>query len=73
MAGLNPKVTEYIAKSANFAKPILNHLRELIHSTCPDAEEDIKWGTPHYAYKGDYLVMMAGFKIIVHLACTKPK
>lgn len=62
MAKLNPKVTEYIAKSADFAKPILNHLRELIHSTCPDADEDIKWGTPHYAYKGDHLCMMAGFK-----------
>jgi uncharacterized protein YdeI (YjbR/CyaY-like superfamily) len=62
MAKLNPKVTEYIAKSADFAKPILNHLRELIHSTCSDAEEDIKWGTPHYGYKGDHLCMMAGFK-----------
>ncbi len=62
MAKLNSKVTEYIAKSADFAKPILNHLREIIHSTCPDVEEDIKWGTPHYGYKGDHLVMMAGFK-----------
>lgn len=62
MATLNPKVTEYIAKSADFAKPILNHLREIIHSTCLDVEEDIKWGTPHYSYKGDHLVMMAGFK-----------
>ena len=62
MANLNTKVTEYIAKSADFAKPILNHLRESIHSTCPDVEEDIKWGTPHYAYKGDHLCMMAGFK-----------
>jgi uncharacterized protein YdeI (YjbR/CyaY-like superfamily) len=62
MAKLNSKVTDYIAKSADFAKPILNHLREIIHSTCPDVEEDIKWGTPHYGYKGDHLVMMAGFK-----------
>jgi uncharacterized protein YdeI (YjbR/CyaY-like superfamily) len=62
MKKLNPKVTEYIAKSADFAKPVLNHLRELIHSTCPDVEEDIKWGTPHYSYRGDHLVMMAGFK-----------
>lgn len=62
MANLNSKVTEYIAKSAGFAKPILNQLREIIHSTCPDVEEDIKWGTPHYSYKGDHLCMMAGFK-----------
>lgn len=62
MSNYNKKVTDYIAKSADFAKPILNHLREIIQSTCPDAEEDIKWGTPHYSYKGDHLVMMAGFK-----------
>jgi uncharacterized protein YdeI (YjbR/CyaY-like superfamily) len=62
MSKLNPKVTEYIAKSATFAKPVLNQLREIIHSTCPDVEEDIKWGTPHYSYKGDHLCMMAGFK-----------
>lgn len=62
MAKLNPKVTEYIAKSAGFAAPVLNYLRELIHSTCPDVEEEIKWGIPHYGYKGDHLCMMAGFK-----------
>jgi uncharacterized protein YdeI (YjbR/CyaY-like superfamily) len=62
MAKLNSKVTEYIAKSAHFAKPILTLLREIIHSTCPDVDEDIKWGTPHYGYKGDHLCMMAGFK-----------
>ena len=62
MANYNKKVDDYIAKMADFAKPILIYLREIIHSTCPDVEEDIKWGTPHYSYKGDHLVMMAGFK-----------
>lgn len=62
MSTINPTVTAYIEKSADFAKPILNHLRELIHNTCPGVEEDIKWGTPHYSYNGDHLVMMAGFK-----------
>lgn len=57
----HPKVTEYIGKAADFAQPILNHLRAIIFEACPDAEEDIKWGTPHYGYKGDHLVMMAGF------------
>jgi uncharacterized protein YdeI (YjbR/CyaY-like superfamily) len=58
----NLEVTQYIAKAGDFAKPVLTRLRELIFSTCPDAEENIKWGTPHYSYKGDHLVMMAAFK-----------
>jgi len=62
MAQLNSKVEEYIAKSEAFAKPILEYLRQIIHETCPDATEDIKWGTPHYSYKGDHLCMIAGFK-----------
>jgi uncharacterized protein YdeI (YjbR/CyaY-like superfamily) len=62
MAQINKKVTDYIAKSEEFAKPILEHLRQIVQETCPEAEEDIKWGTPHYSYKGDHLVMFAGFK-----------
>ncbi|MEO5942036.1 MAG: YdeI/OmpD-associated family protein [Ferruginibacter sp.] len=62
MKSYNKEVTAYIAKMENFAKPILTHLREIVHSTCPDVEENIKWGIPHYSYKGDHLVMMAGFK-----------
>jgi uncharacterized protein YdeI (YjbR/CyaY-like superfamily) len=62
MAQLNSKVDEYIAKSEDFAKPILEYLRQIIHETCPDAAEDIKWGTPHYSYKDDHLCMIAGFK-----------
>ncbi|UWY26955.1 YdeI/OmpD-associated family protein [Flavobacterium sp. TR2] len=62
MEKYNQDVTAYIAKMADFAKPILNHLREVIFSTCPEVEENIKWGTPHYSYKGDHLVMMGGFK-----------
>lgn len=62
MENYNEDVTAYIAKTADFAKPILSHLRELIFSTCPEVEEKIKWGTPHYSYKGDHLVMMGGFK-----------
>ncbi|MEO7490495.1 MAG: YdeI/OmpD-associated family protein [Ferruginibacter sp.] len=52
----------YIAKSADFAKPILNHLRELVHAACPDAEEKIKWGFPHFDYKGEMMCSMAAFK-----------
>ncbi len=62
MENYNKDVTAYIAKMADFAKPILSHLREVIFTACPDVEENVKWGTPHYSYKGDHLVMMGGFK-----------
>lgn len=52
----------YISKSAEFAKPILNHLRKLVHDTCPDVEEKIKWGFPHFDYKGEMMCSMAAFK-----------
>jgi uncharacterized protein YdeI (YjbR/CyaY-like superfamily) len=56
-----PKVDEYIQRSAEFAKPVLLHLRDLVHKACPGVEEKIKWGFPHFDYKGTY-VSMASFK-----------
>lgn len=52
----------YIAKSADFAKPILNHMRELVHKVCPDVEEKMKWSMPHFDYKGEMMCGMAAFK-----------
>jgi uncharacterized protein YdeI (YjbR/CyaY-like superfamily) len=61
MKNLNPEVTKYIDNVQDFAKPILTHLRKLIHEACPDIEEKIKWGIPHFDYKGP-VSSMAGFK-----------
>lgn len=49
-------VDAYIAKSAPYAQPILKKLRKLFHQGCPTIEEKIKWGVPHFDYKG----MMGG-------------
>jgi hypothetical protein len=57
----DPRVDAYIAKSADFAKPILVYLRATMHSTCPDVKENIKWGFPHFDYKGIF-AGMAAFK-----------
>jgi uncharacterized protein YdeI (YjbR/CyaY-like superfamily) len=57
----DPKIDKYIASSAVFAKPVLIHLRELIHQACPDVEEKMKWSFPHFDYKGVF-VSMAAFK-----------
>jgi uncharacterized protein YdeI (YjbR/CyaY-like superfamily) len=55
------RIDAYILKSADFAKPVLNHLRSLVHSACPKVEETIKWGFPHFDYKG-MMCSMAAFK-----------
>ena len=55
------RIDAYILKSGDFAKPILNHLRSLVHSACPGVEETIKWGFPHFDYKG-MMCSMAAFK-----------
>ena len=57
----DPRLDDYIAKSADFAKPILNHLRKLVHAACPEVEETMKWSFPHFDYKG-IMCSMASFK-----------
>lgn len=57
----NRLIDSYIKKSAEFAKPVLNHLRELVHSACPEVEEKMKWSFPHFDYKGEMMCSMAAF------------
>jgi len=61
MGKKDTRIDAYIAKSQEFAKPILSHLRDLIHTACPEVEETIKWGFPHFDHKG-ILCSMAAFK-----------
>ncbi len=61
MGKKDPRIDAYIAKSADFAKPVLRHLRKVVHAGCPDVEETLKWGMPAFMYKG-ILCGMAAFK-----------
>lgn len=61
MGKKDKRVDDYIAKSANFAKPILNHIRQLMHTACPEVEETIKWSFACFDYKGP-MSSMAAFK-----------
>jgi len=61
MGTRDPRVDAYIAKAPDFAKPILTELRATVHAACPAVEEDIKWGAPHFGYKG-MMCGMASFK-----------
>src|SRR4051812_48379125 len=58
----DPRIDAYIARQADFARPILEHLRAAVHAACPEAEETLKWSIPHFTYKGRMLVGMAAFK-----------
>jgi len=51
----------YIAKAPEFARPILEKVRRLMHQACPDIEEVMKWGHPHFDYRGP-VAGMAAFK-----------
>jgi uncharacterized protein YdeI (YjbR/CyaY-like superfamily) len=62
MAKKEKLIDAYIAKSADFAKPVLNHIRELVHKACPDVEEKMKWSMPFFDYKGEMLCHIASFK-----------
>ena len=55
------RVDAYIAKSASFAQPILNHVRDLVHKAVPDVEETIKWGFPNFEHHG-VMCSIAAFK-----------
>lgn len=61
MPTTDPYVDAYIDKAEDFAKPILRHIRKLVHDTCPDVIETKKWSFPHFDYKG-MMCSMASFK-----------
>ncbi len=61
MGKKDPRIDAYIAGTAPFAKPILKHLRKVVHAGCPKVEETIKWRFPHFDYHG-ILCGMAAFK-----------
>jgi uncharacterized protein YdeI (YjbR/CyaY-like superfamily) len=60
--GRDKRIDEKIAKAAPFARPILEHLRALVHETLPGIEEAIKWGMPHFVWQGKNVAGMAAFK-----------
>lgn len=58
----DPRLDAYIAKSADFAQPILRHLRKLVHAASPDISETLKWGMPTFMLGKSILCQMAAFK-----------
>jgi uncharacterized protein YdeI (YjbR/CyaY-like superfamily) len=61
MPSYDKRIDAYIEKSAEFAQPVMVHLRELIHKACPEVTETLKWSMPSFEYKG-LLCGFAAFK-----------
>lgn len=62
MGKSDPRIDEYIEMSADFAKPVLNYFRKLVHEVCPEVEETVKWRFPSFVYKKKILCSLAAFK-----------
>ena len=62
MGKRDERIDAYIAKARDFARPILEHLRESVHANCPEVEETMKWSSPFFMYRGAILCNMATFK-----------
>ena len=57
MAKTDPRIDAYIKRAKPFARPILIHLRKVVHNAVPGVQETMKWSSPHFDYKG----MFCGF------------
>ena len=62
MPNNDPRVDAYIAKSADFAKPILKNIRAAVRQAVPGVTETIKWGVPAYVDDRGILCMTPAFK-----------
>ena len=58
----DPRIDAYIERQADFAQPILRHLRTMLHEACPECEETLKWSSPSFMYEGKILAGFAAFK-----------
>lgn len=61
MPGKDPRIDAYIRGAAPFARPVLRHLRGVVHEAAPAVEETLKWGVPHFLKDG-IVCGMAAFK-----------
>ena len=59
MGQRDKRVDAYIRKAAPFARPILEHIREVVHAGAPRVTENIKWGMPSFELDGLFCGMAA--------------
>ena len=62
MSRHDPCIDAYITRQAEFARPILERIRAIVHEACPEVEETLKWSSSSFVYVGGILCGMAAFK-----------
>ena len=72
MGNKDPRIDAYIEKAQPFAKPVLKHVRQLIHNAVPEVHETIKWSSPFFDHHGA-LIGLAAFKNHLHVLFWKYK
>ena len=55
-------IDEYIAASADRARPILRRIRSIVRKAAPEAVETISYGIPTFKLDGRVLIHFAAFK-----------
>ena len=58
----DPRIDAYIARQADFARPILDHLRDDRPRGLPGLRGDAEMELPSFMYKGKILAGFAAFK-----------
>jgi uncharacterized protein YdeI (YjbR/CyaY-like superfamily) len=59
---VDPRVDAYIQAAPPSAQPILERLRTIARRALPEAQEDMKWGMPHFTIGGKNVAGFAAFK-----------
>lgn len=57
-----PRIDAYIDRAQPFARPILEKVRERLHTVLPEVEEAMKWSMPAYLVDGKILLITSAFK-----------
>lgn len=59
MGNRSKEIDAYVKKSPDWAQPILVYIRDVVHETCPDVEEAMKWSSPTFIHHGIMCGMVA--------------
>ena len=59
MEQFDDRVDLYINKAPEYARPLLEYIREIVHEASPLIKETIKWSVPFFDFKGPVCHMVA--------------